>query len=72
MSWLRRGEDDEAIEEAMRPKGCRSCGRTFGNNAAWTIHLEHGGPGSRCLPGDAYGQLVDVDGVWVCLGDAAR
>lgn len=52
----------EALAEAARPKGCGQCGRTFSNAAAWTVHLENG-PGTRCLPGDAYGQLVQVDGV---------
>jgi len=60
----------EAAEEAARPKSCGRCGRTFGNATAWTVHFEQG-PDSRCLPGDAYGQLVQVDGVW-CLPGTAR
>jgi hypothetical protein len=60
----------EAIEAAMRPKGCPPCGRTFGTRSAYEIHFEQG-PGSRCLPGDAYGQLVEVDGVWCVPGSEA-
>jgi len=65
----RTAREQEAIEAARQPKGCR-CGRTFGNAAAWTVHFENG-PGTRCLPDDARGQLVEVDGVW-CLPGAGR
>lgn len=67
------GAEREAIEEAMRPVGCRACGRTFGSNSAYITHFE-AGEGSRCLPDGAYGQLVEVSGgVW-CIPntDAAR
>jgi hypothetical protein len=67
--WNR--DEDQAVsraaEEAAKPRGCRLCGRTFGGESAWTVHFEEG-PGSRCLPGDAYGQLVNVDGVWLVAG----
>lgn len=56
-----------ALDEAVRPRSCRGCGGTFANSVAYAVHFE-GGEGSRCLPGDAYGQLVDVDGVWVLAG----
>ena len=64
--------DREAIEAAMRPVGCRSCGQTYGSSGAYLVHFEQG-EGSRCLTGDARGQLVDVDGVYCLPGsDAAR
>ena len=62
--------DRAAIEEARRPRGCRKCGRTFADLASWTVHRDPGWPGG-CLPGDALGQLVDVDGVLCLLGSAA-
>jgi HK97 family phage major capsid protein len=64
--------EQEAIEAAARPKGCGRCGRTFGNSTAYSVHFESG-PGTRCLPGDAYGQLIEVSGVWCVPGsDTAR
>jgi len=50
----------EAIEAASSAQGCRSCGRTFANAASHAIHRD----GGQCLPDTAYGQLVQVDGVW--------
>jgi hypothetical protein len=62
----------EAIEEAMRPAGCPQCGATYGSSSAYLVHFE-AGPGSRCLPGDARGQLIEIDGVYCTPGsDAAR
>jgi hypothetical protein len=62
----------EQLEAAMRPVGCRGCGATFGSRGAYITHFEQG-EGSRCLPGDAHGQLVDRDGVWCLPGsDVAR
>jgi hypothetical protein len=62
----------EAIAEALAPRGCQRCGGIYGNAAAYVVHFEQG-EGSRCLPGDARGQLVEVDGVRVQRGtDAAR
>jgi len=63
----------EAVEAAMRPVGCRyGCGATFGSPGAYAVHFERG-EGSRCLPGDARGQLVEVDGIWCLPGtDVAR
>lgn len=62
----------EAVEAAMRPVGCRACGATYGSPSAYQVHFESG-EGSRCLPGDARGQLVDRDGVWCLPGsDTAR
>ena len=64
--------EQEAIEAALRPRGCGRCGRTFGNGTAYAVHFESG-EGSACLPGDAYGQLEQVDGVWIVPGsDASR
>jgi len=56
-----------AIEAAAAPRGCGRCGRTLIGSAAWTVHFESG-EGSRCLPGDACGQLEERDGVWVLAG----
>ena len=61
--------DQAAIEAARRPRGCARCGRTFGNGTAYAVHFESG-EGSACLPGDAYGQLEQRDGVWVVPGTA--
>jgi hypothetical protein len=63
--------EHDALEEALRPRSCRRCGRTFGNGAAYAVHFESG-ENSPCLPGDAYGQLVQVDGVWCAPGAAGR
>ena len=65
--------DREAIDEALKPRGCRSCGLTFGSAAAWRVHFE-GQPGAGCLPPGAFGQLQQNDaGVWCIPGsDAAR
>jgi hypothetical protein len=65
-------QQQEAIEAALRPKGCGSCGQTFGTMAAYLIHFEDQ-EGSRCLPPGARGQLAERDGVW-CIrnSDAAR
>jgi hypothetical protein len=73
VNWLRRGEDDDALAEARRPRGCRSCGCTFGSAASWTVHFE-AGPGTACLSPDTEfrGQLVDVGGVWIRPGDPVR
>jgi hypothetical protein len=66
------GAEREAIEEAMRPQSCRSCGRTFGTMGAYYVHFE-AGENSRCLPDGAYGQLIEVSGVWCIPGtDVAR
>lgn len=66
-----RAERD-AIEAAMRPVGCRTCGQTYGSTGAYTVHFEDR-EGSRCLPGDARGQLVEISGVWCLPGtDVAR
>lgn len=62
--------EQEAAAEAMRRRGCGRCGRTFGSSAGYSIHFESG-EGSRCLPGDAYGQLEERDGVWVLRGSSA-
>jgi hypothetical protein len=68
----RREAVSEAISEALAPRGCGSCGMTFGSASAWTVHFE-AGPGSRCLPPGARGQLAEVDGVWCTRGsDASR
>lgn len=62
----------EAVAEALRPKGCGSCGQTFGTMGAYLVHFETG-EGSRCLPPGARGQLAERDGVWCLPGtDAAR
>ena len=62
----------EAIEAAMRPVGCRACGQTYGSGGAYLVHFEFG-EGSRCLPGDARGQLVEISGVWCLPGtDVSR
>jgi hypothetical protein len=58
-------QQQEEIDEALKPKGCGSCGQTFGSAGAFAVHYQDG-PGSRCLVGDARGQLVDRDGV-LCL-----
>lgn len=63
--------EQEAIEEARRPRGCARCGRTFGDSIAYSVHFESGA-GSRCLPGDCYGQLLEVDGIWCVPGTAGR
>lgn len=66
------GAEREAIEAAMRPKGCGGCGQTFGSMGAYLVHFE-AQEGSRCLPPGARGQLVDRDGVWCIPGfDPAR
>jgi hypothetical protein len=59
----RNASGREAVEEALRPRGCPLCGMTFGSAAAFTV--AHDG---RCLPPGAYGQLVEVDGVWCLRG----
>lgn len=65
------GADREAIEAARSARGCRSCGKTLIGSAAWLVHFEQG-EGSRCLPGDAHGQLEETpDGVWILLGSGA-
>jgi hypothetical protein len=50
----------EAIQLASAAQGCGKCGRTLANAAAFAVHRDDG----RCLPDGAYGQLVQVDGVW--------
>lgn len=68
---IRRNRDEQrdeqaAVDQARRARGCR-CGRTF-IGSAYDVHLESG-PGSRCLPGDAFGQIEQTaDGVWVLVG----
>ena len=66
---LRWRHADDPLAEARRPRSCRACGGLF-IGSAFTVHRV----GDRCLPGgDAYGQLEQVDGVWVMRGsDAAR
>ena len=62
----------ESVEAAMKPVGCRSCGRTYGSQSAYIVHFELG-EGSRCLSDDARGQLVEISGVWCLPGtDVAR
>ena len=56
----------EMIDRLSAPRSC-ACGRTMANAAAFTVHQDAG----RCLPDGAYGQLVDVDGVWHTRGTAA-
>lgn len=56
--------DTEMAAELSRARGCSRCGGVYGSSAAYTIHLESGREGSRCLPDGAHGQLVQVDGVW--------
>lgn len=71
---LREAEarDRAAVAEALRARGCGSCGGVFGSAAAFTVHRERDWPGG-CLPPGALGQLAEVDGVWVIPGsDAAR
>lgn len=54
-------ELEAAAAEALADVACSRCGRTFEGRAAYTIHDDHG----RCLPGEAYGQLVELeDGRW--------
>jgi hypothetical protein len=45
----------EAVEAAMRPVSCRSCGATYGSTGAYVVHFEFG-EGSRCLSGDRAAQ----------------
>jgi hypothetical protein len=59
-----------AIEAASKPRGCNSCGRMFADPSAYVVHRDPGWPGG-CLPGDALGQLVDIDGVLCRIGSAA-
>lgn len=63
----------EFIEAASRPRGCNSCGLTFGSQGAYQVHRDGRWPGG-CLPaeGEFLGQLVDVDGVWCTPGSAGR
>lgn len=64
--------DADELAEALKPRGCGSCGGFYGSASAYTVHFEQG-EGSRCLPGDAHGQLEQVDGVWVLpWSDTAR
>jgi hypothetical protein len=51
----------QLLAQAMADITC-TCGRTFeGGTGAFTIHRDMG----RCLPGDAFGQLVQLrDGRW--------
>jgi hypothetical protein len=58
-----------AIEEASKPRGCGSCGRTFADLASYTVHRDSRWPGG-CVPPDVVG-LVDVDGVLCRIGSAA-
>ena len=48
--------EQEAVAEAQRARGCLSCGGTY-VGSAFEVHFQDG-PGSRCLPGDARGQIV--------------
>jgi hypothetical protein len=57
---------EKALAAATAPRSCPACGRLF-IGPAFTVHRDCG----RCLPGDAYGQLVQVDGAWVLRGSAA-
>lgn len=65
----REARDQAALDDARRARSCRKCGRTYLGSAI-DVHQD----GDRCLPGDAYGQLVLVDGaVWALVGsEAAR
>jgi hypothetical protein len=60
--------EQEALEEARRPRGCPSCGLTF-IGQAFAVHRDPDWPGG-CLPRGALGQLEDRDGVW-CLPSLA-
>lgn len=62
----------DAVDEALRPRGCPRCGLVFGSAAAFTVAHDPNWPGG-CLPPGAAGQLAEVDGVWVLpWSDAAR
>jgi hypothetical protein len=64
--------EQEAIDEALKPRGCGTCGLVFGSEAAFTVHRDAGWPGG-CLPPGAAGQLAERDGVWVLpWSDAAQ
>lgn len=61
--------DQADIDEALKPRGCGWCGGVYGTAASFQVHRDDG----RCLPGDACGQLTDIDGVWFLpWADAAR
>lgn len=62
-------QQQEAIDQASKPKGCARCGLTFATPAAYQVGHE----GGQCLGPGARGQLVDVSGIWALRGtDAAR
>jgi len=54
----------ELIAELSRPRSCADCGRLMADASAFTVHQD----GGSCLPDGAYGQLVQVDGVWHSRG----
>lgn len=58
-------QEQGAVLAAAQPRGCERCGRTFADLASYTVHQD---PVQGCLPGDAYGQLEEVDGVWRRIG----
>lgn len=66
----RTAAEREAALTASQAQGCRQCGNTYGSLAAYQVHRDPGWPGG-CLPDDACGQLVRVDGVWLTPTDAA-
>ena len=68
----RAADQQDAVDEAMKPRGCPDCGQTFGSAGAFTVHRSGDWPGG-CMPPGALGQLQERDGVWVIPGsDAAR
>ena len=62
-------QDRNAAMEALQPRDCPACGRRFADHASFTVHRD---PSQGCLPGDAFGQLEESDGVWRRIGTAAR
>jgi hypothetical protein len=62
-------QDRQAVLEASQPRSCPACGSRFADHASLTVHRD---PSQGCLPGDAYGQLEESDGVWRRIGTAAR
>jgi hypothetical protein len=61
--------DRDAIEAALRPRGCERCGRTFAGHAAWQVAHDPHWPGG-CVPPEVAG-LTCTDGVWGVPGSAA-
>lgn len=59
-----------AVADAQKPWSCRACGRLFIGRSAYSVHFESG-EGSRCIDGDARGQLEELDGAWIMRGSGA-